>query len=309
EPSTGLDATARGALADLLRRHCADGGMLLTITHDLDLARDLGGLVLVMRESTVVERGEADVVLSTPTHPYTRRLLDAEPRAWDHPWMRPGPLTDDAPAVLTATGLSKGFGDGPLFQDVDLTVRVGDRLALTGPSGSGKTTLGNVLLGLAAPDTGQVKRAPGLAPGRVQKLYQDPGASFPARVPLGASLRDVLRRHDVPTARLDGLLAELRLPGSLLERRPGEVSGGELQRLAIIRAMLLDPVLLFADEPTSRLDLVTQEETIGCLMSQVAEKDCALVLVTHDHTLADAVADRTLPVGDRGPALMPTGSR
>jgi peptide/nickel transport system ATP-binding protein len=89
-------------------------------------------------------------------------------------------------------------------------------------------------------------------------------------------------------------VAAVGLEPGLLERRPGQVSGGELQRLAIVRAMLLEPPLVFADEPTSRLDLVTQEQTVRCLMEQVDDLDCALVLVTHDEALARTVADRHL---------------
>jgi peptide/nickel transport system ATP-binding protein len=116
----------------------------------------------------------------------------------------------------------------------------------------------------------------------------------------------VVRRHRVEPGRLPSLLAAMRLDEGLLRRTPGQVSGGELQRLAIIRAMLVDPLLLFADEPTSRLDLVTQEETMCCLMEQVERSGCALVLVTHDGALAHAVSGQvvslTAPVSCPAPA-------
>jgi peptide/nickel transport system ATP-binding protein len=99
-------------------------------------------------------------------------------------------------------------------------------------------------------------------------------------------------------------MASLRLAPGLLERRPGQVSGGELQRLAIIRAMLLRPALVFADEPTSRLDLITQQETMSCLLDQVDSQGCALMLVTHDQSLADAVAHRRIQLGTKQPPHM-----
>ena len=117
-------------------------------------------------------------------------------------------------------------------------------------------------------------------------------------MPLRAAFDDTLRRHRVDAARLRALLDALRLDRGLLERRPGGVSGGELQRLAIIRAMLLHPALLLADEPTSRLDLLTQEETLDSLMTQVEEQGTALLMVTHDGSLARAVADRTVALGE-----------
>lgn len=301
EPSKGLDPVARADLAALLRSHVAGGGALLTITHDLDLARALGGDVLVMREAEVLERGPVEEVLSTPTHPYTQRLLAAEPVHWDKIWMRTAPPSREGRAVLVqAERVTRTLGGRRLFTDLDLELRTGDRVALTGPSGSGKTTLGRVLLRQHPVDAGRVVhtglgRHRGRAP--VQQLHQDPTQSFPAYVPLRVALGDAIRRHRVDPARLDGLLATLRLDGDLLERRPGGVSGGELQRLAIIRAMLLHPSLLLADEPTSRLDLVTQEETLDALMTQVEAQGTTLLMVTHDEALADAVADRSVPLG------------
>jgi peptide/nickel transport system ATP-binding protein len=197
---------------------------------------------------------------------------------------------------VRGTGLAKAFGDKTLFDGLDVTLRPGERVALTGPSGAGKTTLGNVLLRLLRPDAGTVEHDAALAGGRLQKLYQDPAQAFPAHVPLDPALGDVLRRHRRDPAELRSLLPALGLDPALLARRPGQVSGGELQRVAIARAVLLRPALLFADEPTSRLDLITQEETVRCLVEQIAEQDCALVLVTHDEALAGAVCDRRLRV-------------
>lgn len=293
EPSKGLDEGARADLAELLKRHLRGGGILLTITHDLALARELGGDVLVMKNAEIVEQGPVRRVLETPAHAYTRRLIAAEPAHWAHTWMRPA-ADETKPALITAEGLTKAFDGKTLFAGLSLTVRAGERVAISGPSGCGKTTLGNVLLRLARPGSGHVHHAETLGGGRLQKLYQDPALSFPARVPLRDSFGDVIRRHHVDPSRLDELMDALRLAPALLTRRPGQVSGGELQRLAIIRTMLLEPALVFADEPTSRLDLITQEETIRCLMEQVGRHDCALLLVTHDKTLAGAVADRQL---------------
>lgn len=298
EPSKGLDEAARGDLASLLRRHLDGGGILLTITHDLHLARELGGTVLVMKDAHVVEQGPAGQVLSEPAHAYTRRLLGAEPVNWSYSWANSG--TPGGPAgqpLVTGNGLTKSYGGQTLFSNLSVTVRQGERIAFSGPSGSGKTTLGNILLGLLPPDSGQVRHADALDGGRLQKLYQDPTLAFAPRAALTHSFGDVMRRHRLGRDRLDELMASLRLTPGLLERLPGQVSGGELQRLAIIRAMLLRPALVFADEPTSRLDLITQQETMSCLMDQVDSQGCTLMLVTHDQGLAEAVAHRSILLG------------
>lgn len=288
EPSKGLDAPARDHLAGLLRAHVERGGLLLTITHDLRLARLLGGDVLVMRDASVVEQGPAERVLTAPADAYTRRLLAAEPGRWERTWASPPP----GEPVVTARGLTKTYGSHVLFEDLDLEVRAGERVALAGPSGVGKTTLGNALLRLVRVDAGTVTHAPAARGGRLQKLYQDPGASFPRRVPLAADVRAVARRHGVPVARVASLLDEVGIPPDLLRRRPGQVSGGELQRVAVVRAMLTDPVLLLADEATSRLDQATQQVTTDVLLREVSASGCALLWVTHDDDLAAAVAHR-----------------
>ena len=303
EPSKGLDEAAVDRIADLLTAHLARGGLLLTITHDLRLARRLGGELLVMQGARVVDRGPGRTLLDEPTHDYTRALVAAEPTRWKHEWMATTRDPGASPEPLvSASGVTKGYGATTLFRDLSLEIGTGERWALVGPSGVGKTTLGNALLGLAPVDHGEVRHHPALAPGRAQKLYQDPVLSFPRRVALGTALGDVLRRHGVDRKRPERLMESVGLAPDLLARRPDQLSGGELQRLAVVRAMLLRPALVFADEPTSRLDLLSQERTMDCLMTEVDASGCALVLVTHDHGLAAAVTDRQVTLGaQRGP--------
>jgi peptide/nickel transport system ATP-binding protein len=298
EPSKGLDRRSLDLLAELLVAHLAGGGLLLTITHDLELARRLGGSVMVMREATVVESGPAGRVLATPSHAYTQQLIAAEPSRWTFPWMRDATAPDPSrEPLITAGGISKSYGSVPLFHDLSLEIRAGERWALTGPSGVGKTTLGNALLRLTSVDQGSVAHGAAAAGGRLQKLYQDPTLSFPQRVSLDVAMRDVMRRYGVEQSRVSALLARVGLPMEILRRRPGQVSGGELQRIAIVRAMLPRPALVFADEATSRLDLATQATTMDSLMSEVTEYGCALLLVTHNQDLASAVTHRQLRLG------------
>lgn len=295
EPSKGLDASSLDRLADLLSRHSSAGGLLLTITHDLGLARRLGGDVLVMREASVLESGPAERVLTEPGHAYTRRLVAAEPARWTHPWIAATSAEPAAGApIVAARGISKSYDDRVLFADLSLDIGAGQRWAISGPSGVGKTTLGNALLRLAAVDRGTVTIDESARGGRLQKLYQDPALSFPRGVALEKALGDVVRKHRVPAGRLASLLDEVGLHPEILHRRPGQVSGGELQRIAIVRAMLTRPVLVLADEATSRLDLASQETTMDVLMRELTGSGCALILVTHDDDLAAAVTHHRL---------------
>jgi peptide/nickel transport system ATP-binding protein len=127
-----------------------------------------------------------------------------------------------------------------------------------------------------------------------QKLWQDPPAAFPARITLAEGLDDLLARHRIDPARVAPLLDRLKLAPDLLARRPAAVSGGELQRIALLRALLLDLAFLFADEPTSRLDPVTQALTIRLMVGIGRETGMAMVIVSHDLALLEAICDRVI---------------
>lgn len=289
EPTKGLDSTLRDEVAAMLLAEAASGTAVLVITHDIVLARKLGGDVMVMLEGDIVERGRTEMVLQHPRHDYTRLLLAADPATWQPPQ---APAAHDP--VAGVAKLTKSFGDRKVLSGIDLEIGRGEIVAVTGPSGCGKTTLGNLVLGLLEPDAGTVRRRPGVSPHRFQKIYQDPVAAFPPQARLGTVLADVANRHGVGAEYLASLLDRLKLVAELLDRRPDQVSGGELQRIALARVLLIDPVLLFADEATSRLDPVTQKQVMDLLREIVAERNLALLLVTHDRDLARGMASRHL---------------
>jgi len=301
EPSKGLDLARRDEIARRMRIVTDSGGALLTITHDLELADMLGGEIIVLRNGKIVERGPAKRVLSQPAADYTAELFAAEPRHWTTP-----PAPAPGAPILTATGLAVSRGGKTLFSGLDITLREGEVVGLCGPSGVGKSSLGDTLLGLVAPDAGQITRGAGLAPIRFQKLWQDPPAAFARHQRVGRGLHDLMALHGVERDRLPPLLERLRLDPDLLDRLPDEVSGGELQRLAIVRALLLDPVLLFADEPSSRLDPLTQREVIGLLTDLARTRRFALLLVSHNPDLIAQATDRqiNLEIGESQASLI-----
>ncbi|WP_020681933.1 ABC transporter ATP-binding protein [Marinobacterium rhizophilum] len=292
EPTKGLDSALRDSVAARLRHEVNTGRLLFTISHDLDLARRLGGHVGVMRNGRLLEQGDAAQLLQAPQHPYSRRLLAAQPSRWPQRQSR-----EKGDLVLQARGLGKQYGSRTLFEKLDIRLHRGQITAISGPSGCGKTTLGNVLLGLTPPDQGQVQRSAGIAPIRFQKLYQEPPAAFAPRQRLGRAFADLARLHRIPDRAIAALLQRLQLDEALLARRPGEVSGGELQRLALARVLLLQPVLLFADEASSRLDPLSQQQVMQLLLELADERGLAVLLVTHDAALAARTADQTLVLG------------
>lgn len=290
EPTKGLDAVRIGEVVDLLRKGIDDGGGLLTITHDVEVARRLGGEVAIMLRGEIVERGPAETVLTAPAHVYTQTLLAADPRHWPK---RTGTRPNEAPQapVVELLDITASRGGHRLFSALSLSMRPGEIVGVTGPSGCGKSSLGDVVLGLLRPDAGTVRRAAGPRTA-FQKLYQDPVAAFAPRQTLRRSLDEMVSLHGLAPARVPELMQRLRLHAALLDRRPGQVSGGELQRFSLLRVLLLKPALIVADEPSSRLDLITQKEMIDLLVDSADRDGCAVILISHDEALVDAVADR-----------------
>jgi peptide/nickel transport system ATP-binding protein len=297
EPTKGLDEHRRGEVTALLKGFLASAGMLLTITHDIAVARALGGSVMILRAGAVVEQGAAGHVLDAPQSAYGRELVAADPANWQRD--EGGPRSGER--VLEAKQLAIARGKRTLASGIEVSLAAGERLAVTGPSGLGKTTLLDTLAGLIPPAAGRVDRlGPALRPYALQKLYQDPPAAFPPRVALADTFRDLERRHRLPSERFQDLMARLGLAPDLLARRPDAVSGGELQRLALARVLALQPAVVLADEPTSRLDPVTQRHVMEVIAEVAAEHRSAVVLVTHSPTMARNWAGAVLDLGAHG---------
>ncbi|HET6858870.1 MAG TPA: ATP-binding cassette domain-containing protein [Streptomyces sp.] len=285
EPSTGLDTVTRMRLAGELAALTRGGLAILLLSHDQDLVRALADHVVVL------ERGEA--------------VADALPERRPAEAVRHDPV---GPGVLEVRGLSAALrsrGRGPVLHDVDLELAAGACVGVAGLSGSGKTTLARCVAGLHERMRGQVllngealpvlRRRTVEQKRRVQYVWQEVRGSFDERRPVAEQVARTavrLRGRTPRDARGEAveLLARLGVDADTAERRPGSLSGGQLQRAALARAAIAEPDVLICDEITTGLDPAATDAVLAELGGMREEFGTALLWVSHDLELLSAVA-------------------
>lgn len=212
----------------------------------------------------------------------------------------------ERPVAVEVTGLRHRLPGGrPLFDDLELTVRAGESLVLLGPSGVGKSTLLRLLAGLDEPVGGRLRvgsAAPGGDRGHsyavvFQKPLLYPWLTVRENVALGGRFRSLRGRVD--TSHVDELLAHFGI-ADLADARPDEISGGQAQRVAVVRAAATRPEILLLDEPFSALDPVTRADSQRWLVGVTAELGVTTVMVTHDVDEALVVGSRIALLGSSG---------
>lgn len=216
--------------------------------------------------------------------------------------------------LLEVTELVKHFpleGTRSVVQAVNgvsFSINKGETLSLVGESGSGKTTVGRCVLGLIPPTGGKILfrrkptghgwnvRSPGMR-GKIQLVFQEPGESLDPRMPVTASIEEPLRSMKLAAGkrreRVRDVIERVRLPQSLLEQYPSELSAGQQQRVAIARAIVTEPELLVLDEPTSALSPTARAEIIDLLVHIQRELGTAYLFISHDLSAVHQLSHRT----------------
>lgn len=210
--------------------------------------------------------------------------------------------------MLEIKNCCKSFGSQTVLQNVSLTIPDGSIIGVFGASGIGKSTLAKILCGVTKPDKGEAfldgqllvseksnyDRSRGLS---IQMVYQQPYATLDPSQKIGVGLRELISYHrltkngqETKTLIAD-ILAQMQLPSKILAHLPRQISGGEAQRVALARCLLLRPKLLILDEATSMLDVSTQANLLTLVKAQMIPNGGALLFISHDRALTDFYCD------------------
>ena len=342
EPTPGLDMELAVQAMEDFRRFADDGGGVLLITHDIELALRVADRIAVFKDGTVVEE-TAVASFASPDllqHPFSRELWYALPEHGmkTSPEARPGgpeqlrslsstvrsaapdrsigpcALAGNARAtsrLLQAKGICFSYGNQLVLNGFNLTVRPSERVALRAPSGTGKTTLCRILAGYLRPATGKVLvdgvPLPRKGTSPVQLIAQHPERMMDPAITVRQSLAEAAiaaedarelaeweAGNNESDSSIPQLLGALGVQRGWLERFPSELSGGELQRCCIARALMARPRYLICDEISTMLDASTQASLWRFLIEYTQANSIGMVLVTHSDALLDHIATRVV---------------
>ncbi len=320
EPTTALDVTIQAQILTLLKDLQTRFGMaILLITHDLGIVRHMADRVYVMTDGEIVEHNTTEALFTEPQHPYTRKLLAAEPKG------NPPTVDETASEVIRTQDLKvhfpikRGFlrrtiGHVKAVDGISLSIRRGQTVGVVGESGSGKTTLGQALLRLVASE-GPIEfegrdiqgwQQQQIRPLRrqMQIVFQDPFASLSPRLSAFQIIEEGLLIHaiggDYEQRRqlVAETMAEVDLDPLSMDRYPHEFSGGQRQRIAIARAMALKPRFVILDEPTSALDKTVQAQIVELLLQLQERHNLAYLFISHDLKVVRALASELIVMKD-----------
>ena len=307
EPTTALDVTTQIEVLAAIKKITREfNTAAIYITHDLAVVAQLADRIMVLKNGHLVEENDARQMLANPKEEYTRKLLSVRTLTEDR-------VLSDAEddVVLEINNVSASYtgkASEKVLEDINLVVRRSRTVALVGESGSGKSTLARVITGLLPPLSGEIRYDGKVLPPALkareretlrimQMIYQMPDTALNPR----QKVRDIIGRPLSFYFQMNGSDQEKRVrellemielsPKKYIDRFPGEMSGGEKQRICIARALAAKPELIVCDEVTSALDQLVAEGILKLLQDLQNELQVSYLFITHDLATVKAIAD------------------
>ncbi len=304
EPTTALDVTVQAQILKLIRDLQQEMGMaILFITHDLTIVKKIADRVAVMKGGQIVETDLPEKIFNKAAHPYTRHLINSEPKGW------PDPVNNDDATLIKVEHLRVWFPiqKGILrrvvdhvkaVDDISFTIKKGHTLGIVGESGSGKSTTGFAILRLNKSkgkiflgknslndlDKDMIRHMRK----RMQIIFQDPFGSLNPRMSVSQIIGEGLSVHhpgmtpEEQEKEIITVMEKVGLDPDTRQRYPNEFSGGQHQRIAIARALILKPEFMVLDEPTSSLDRSVQFQVLELLKKLQKEFHLTYIFISHD---------------------------
>ncbi|BBM88882.1 uncharacterized ABC transporter ATP-binding protein YejF [Spirochaetota bacterium] len=333
EPTTALDVTVQAEILKLLKNLQKTLDLTyMFITHDLNIVRQFADDIAIMQNGLIVEQGPAKSIIKKPSHPYTKELFKATPNPLartsttnnhhlhnTHP--HNGNTDQRTTSVLKVNALQVNYPIKSQFlrrtvahftavRDINFELQHGKTVGIIGESGSGKTSLALAILRLIDSE-GEIflenspihtQTGSALRPFRkkMQVVFQDPYSSLSPRLTTVDIISEGVKFHEPNITqsllldRVHAIMQQVGLSETMKNRYPHEFSGGERQRIAIARALILEPKLLVLDEPTSSLDVSLQIKMIDKLLAIQEKTNIAYLFISHDLRVIRALSDHIL---------------
>ncbi|WP_293793140.1 ABC transporter ATP-binding protein [uncultured Pantoea sp.] len=314
EPTTALDVTTQVEVLKAFRRVVAQRGVTaIYVSHDLAVVAQMADRILVLLRGQMAEYGTTERLIGAPQADYTKLLMDAarqkeRPSSWTC-------ADADMQPLMEVRDLSAGYGPRDsngqpkirILEDINLKLWKGQAIGIIGESGSGKTTLAHAIAGLNAPSHGHIlfnghyingdmHKRPDNELRRIQYVFQMADTALnPAHSVEQILSRPLVLFHGLKgaalTARLHQLLDLVKLPRTVLWRRPWALSGGQKQRVNLARALAAEPDLILCDEVTSALDTVVAAAVLDLISELRRELGLSVLFISHDMHAVRAVCD------------------
>ena len=310
EPTTALDVTIQAQILDLMNKLKNELGMsILFITHDLGLVEEFSDKVCVMKDGKIVEKGQTKEVFNNPSHFYTQKLLNAEPKEKQDPVMNKQSLIQINNLNVYYPIVSKNLFKKENFhalKNISLSIQKNSTVGIVGESGSGKSTLGRAIANLVNYEgsiiynntelNSRLSKQSKSVKKHIQIVFQDPYGSLSPRMTINEIVGEGLDVHfnlskKDRNIRIDSALDDVGIENSSKNKYPHEFSGGQRQRIAIARSLVMNPDFIILDEPTSALDRSIQIQVINLLKNLQEEYGLTYLFISHDLKVIRSMSD------------------